>query len=60
MALNERFINGLKNFNLNYEEVKSWKYCGGNKGVDLRYFKTIYKNKPLPDFTNKCVCGHII
>jgi len=41
MALNERFINGLKNFNLNYEEVKSWKYCGGNKGVDLRYFKTI-------------------
>lgn len=58
MSVSERFINGLKSYNLTYEEVKEWDYCGGNNGTHLKYYKKKYQNKQLPEFKNNCICGH--
>lgn len=59
-TITERFINGLKIYNLTSEEIKEWKYCGGNTGKELNRFKEFFKNKELPIYSNKCVCGHTI
>ena len=58
--LTKRFIEGLQNHNLTYDEVKDWSYCGGNKGRHLKYFKMCCKNFDLPVSMNTCVCGHPI
>jgi hypothetical protein len=56
----ETMARSRKKYNLTYDDVKTWKYIGGNQGNDLKYFKTIHKNKSIPEFTNKCLCEHII
>jgi hypothetical protein len=60
--LTKRFIKGLESYGLTYEEIKSnnWKYCGGNEGRHLNYFKLCYKKSELPEHDNECVCGHHI
>jgi hypothetical protein len=56
-----RFTNGLKQYNLTQEELINWKYCGGNTGSHLNYFRLCFGDKePLPEHTNKCICGHPI
>lgn len=62
LELTKRFIKGLEDYNLSYDEIKNsnWKYCGGNKGRHLNYFKLSCKNDDLPHKVNKCVCGHSI
>lgn len=59
--LSHRFIEGLEKYNLTYEEIKDWKYAGGNKGRHYNYFVMICGDnaKPLPH-TNNCVCNHYI
>ncbi len=62
LELTDRFINGLKDYDLTYDEIKNgnWKYCGGNRDRHLNYFKLCCKNEDLPDKVNECVCGHKI
>ena len=62
LELTTKFIKGLKNYNLTYDEIKNsnWKYCGGRTGHHLNYFKLCFKNNKLPDIVNECVCGHHI
>jgi len=56
MSLTERFINGLKNYNLTKEEIKDWTFAGDdNKGFS--YFKTLFPDKDLPEHKEKCVCS---
>ena len=62
LELTKRFIKGLQNYNLTYEEIKNgkWKYSGGNAKGHLNYFRTCYGDKKLPDHKFKCICGHAI
>jgi len=62
VELTKKFINGLKNYDLTYEEIVEgkWKYCGGRSGRHLNYFKLTCKNDDLPEQVNECVCGHKI
>jgi len=59
--LSDRFIEGLQKYNLTYEEIKNWRYAGGDTGRHYNYFVMIYGEhvKPLPH-TNTCVCNHHI
>ena len=59
--ITEKFINGLKNYQLTREEVAGWIYCGGNKGARRKYFHQIWGNDmKIPHVKNKCICGHPI
>jgi hypothetical protein len=60
--LTEKFIKGLKMYGLTYDEIinSNWKYCGGNQGRHLRYFKLSCKGEEIPDSTDECICGHNI
>jgi hypothetical protein len=62
LELTNRFIQGLKNYDMTYDEITStkWKYCGGNIGRHLNYYKLCWKGRTLPEHTNKCVCDHDI
>lgn len=59
-----QFQDGLfKNYNMTMNDivVNGYKYCGGNKGRHLNYFRLFFSNdKPLPTRVHKCVCGHDI
>lgn len=60
--LTDRFIKGLLDYDLTYDEILNggWKYCGGNKGRHLNYFKLSCKDDDLPEKNDRCVCGHKI
>lgn len=62
MTLTRKFIKGLQNYNITYDEIinNNWKYCGGNKGRHLNYFKLSCRDEELPEKINYCVCGHTI
>jgi hypothetical protein len=62
LDLTEKFIKGLQNYGLTYDEIlnSNWRYCGGRSGRHLNYFKLCCKDDDLPDPVNECVCGHII
>jgi hypothetical protein len=58
----DRFKKGLKdNYDMDYETIKiDWKYCGGDTGRHLNYYRLCYKKAKLPEHHNYCVCGHFI
>jgi len=58
--LTAKFINGLMNYNLTQDNIKDWRYCGGNQKNHLNYFKLCCKGEDLPNRVNECVCGHYI
>ena len=60
--LTARFIKGLQNYNVTYDEIKNgkWKYCGGNKDEHFNYFKLVFPNYDIPPYTNECICEHNI
>ena len=62
IELTQQFIKGLHNYGLTYELIKksNWKYCGGNNGRHLRYFRLSCPHDDLPEHANDCVCGHKI
>ena len=62
LELTTKFIEGLEKYGLTYDEIKNsrWRYCGGNKGRHLAYYKLCYPKDDLPEQTNECVCGHYI
>ena len=46
LVLKKKFIEGLKQYNLTYEEVNNnWKYCGGDHDQHLSYFHLVYPEK---------------
>lgn len=61
-SLTERFIKGLQEYDLTYDEIRNgnWKYYGGNKGSHLAYYNLASKNDILPEPTDECICGHKI
>jgi hypothetical protein len=60
--LDKRVIEELEKRGLTPEDLKkNYKYCGGNQGRHLKYFKLSFQNqKSLPEYDNKCICGHFI
>jgi len=60
VELTNRFIKGLKEYNLAYDEMVNWKYCGGNRGRHLSNFKLCCKGEELPNKVYECICGHAI
>lgn len=62
-AASERFINGLKKYDLTPNEIikGDWKYCGGDKkGRHLNYFNMVCPDDEIPEKQSHCVCGHKI
>jgi len=65
LELTERFIKGLKSYNLTKEEMIGWTYCGGKGGGinsvrHKNYFKQCFPGFDFPDLKDECVCGHAI
>tara|TARA_R110000787_G_scaffold222735_1_gene331226 strand:- start:1126 stop:1620 length:495 start_codon:yes stop_codon:yes gene_type:complete len=60
--LKVRFINGLKDYGLSYEDIvkSGWNYCGGNWTFHQNYYKLRFPNEPLLPYADECVCGHDI
>ena len=62
LLLKEKFIEGLKAYNVTYEDILAgkWRYCGGDG--DKNYIKLFFRNKTEPKIIRKsnCVCGHPI
>lgn len=69
----KKFINGLEEMGLTYEEVKTYICVGGvhlkERGMTLSYEKKSYRykrfsdyfpNDILPEYKDICVCGHEI
>jgi hypothetical protein len=61
-TFSERLMRGLKEFNMTQDEIINggWRYCGGDRGRHLNYWRTCHGDMPLPDHESKCVCGHKI
>jgi hypothetical protein len=61
VELSKQFINGLKEYDIDIEDVKNnFKYCGGNSGSHLKYFRLSCPTDDLPEIVSECVCGHVI
>jgi|TARA_R100000773_G_scaffold31701_3_gene27077 uracil-DNA glycosylase len=61
MNISKRFENGLKRFNITPEELKKdWKYCGGDRGRHLNYYKVVCPDEEEPPHEDRCICGHRI
>ena len=61
--LSQRFLEGLKRYNLKFEEIKNpqkWKPRGGNQGAGKRYFEQCFPDWEMPEQQDSCVCGHRI
>ena len=59
--LRQKFIDGLAEYGLTYEEVKkNWKYAGGDSRHHLNYYHLCYAHLQPPEWTDRCVCDHVI
>lgn len=54
----DHFIKSLKEFSVNGEALKEWKYAGGDKRHHLSYAKLL--GIPPQPYQDRCVCGHSI
>lgn len=60
IKLQKRFEEGLKEHNLTIEEIKTWKYDGGDWDYHLNNWKRKYGTEPTPKKEQKCLCGQKI
>jgi hypothetical protein len=67
LELSLRFVNGLRQYDLTKEEIKSWRYVGGGHLDDAvknevlnEKFRKQFPKAPVPPLTEHCVCGHRI
>ncbi len=62
LELTKHFVRGLAKHGLSLEDMKDYKYCGGDSKQHLNYWNLFNRNKNLdtPDYTTKCICGHDI
>jgi hypothetical protein len=58
--ISKRFENGLSKYGIKMSDLKTFHYCGGDKGKHLNYYNLCYPKETLPDITDKCICGHRI
>ena len=59
--ISQKFINGLREkYNMEFDEIKNYIYCGGNYDQHYNYYKACFDNAPLPDAENKCICNNKI
>lgn len=56
----EAIIKGLKQYNLTIDDIKNWRYCGGDRGRHLKYFEIACPNSDFPPHQDYCICGHAI
>lgn len=64
--LSKDFINGLRSkYDMSYDDVKNWIFCGGRAGHANapskfisyeKYFTQCFPNVEFPDIDNRCVC----
>jgi len=55
--LHAKFYNGLAQFRPPIEDIDNYKYCGGNIGRHLNYFRQCYPEDELPELQTECICG---
>ena len=55
-----RFIQGLDEIGVSSEAVSHFKYCGGDTGSHLNYWRLCFGREELPENTTVCICGHKI
>lgn len=67
LELSQRFVNGLKSYDLTKEEIENWRYVGGGHLTNsLRHellqqrFKKEFPEVDPPGLEARCVCGHPI
>jgi hypothetical protein len=64
LNFNDNFLNRIKSNldknNLSFDDLKTFKYAGGDDGCHLNYYKILFGNKQLPMQENECLCGHPI
>lgn len=61
VELSLRFINGLKNYDIKIDEIQNnFKYCGGNRGSHLNYFRLSCPSDDIPELIDECICGQKI
>jgi hypothetical protein len=62
MNLTQSLIKGLKNYDLTLNDIQNnnFRYFGGNEGSHLNYYNLICEKTSLPEYKNKCICGHTI
>jgi hypothetical protein len=59
--LYKRFLSGLKNiYGLTFEDIKDWEYAGNDTNGKKYYSLRFPKSTKLPDYEDKCICGHFI
>ena len=59
----EEFFTAIKEYRLSEQEAESspFRYCGGDTNPsDIRYYRLIFPDTPLPEKQHACVCGHHI
>ena len=61
-SITKNFIKGLELYDLTLDDIinSGWKYCGGDTGRHLNYYKIAMPNKKIPEKIHHCVCGHYI
>ena len=56
--LTKRFIEGLEERSLTYEEVvKHYKYAGGDYEGHYNYYRMLFPTREVPENAEHCVCG---
>ena len=55
--ISQKFLNGLKQHQMDFLDIKDWIYCGGNQDSYYEYFKLCYPDTIAPTAEN-CVCGN--
>ena len=73
MELKQRLINGLNKLNLTLEDMKGYRWAGGEiweqdeelkylefKGTYHPYFKQYFPDREPPNHVNFCICGQKI
>ncbi len=63
-SLHKRFVEGLAQYGLTYEDIKPWTYIGGPEGRRYNYFAIKQKGTATPvnppEHKDSCVCKHPI
>ena len=58
--LSNKFLKGWLKEGMTVEDLKDWKYCGGDRGRHLNYFDLSCPDWERPPHSYECVCGHSI
>jgi hypothetical protein len=60
LTFTQRFIEGLKEYNLTMEDMKDFVYSGGDRDAHYKYYELLYNTNKLHPHKDHCICGHFI